>query len=43
VSADTTKLCVYEQNVAGRMTVGQGYIDLNAITGGTIKVFEPTR
>ena len=41
VSVDGRQLCVYEQNVSGRRTVGTGYVDLNAIQSGTLSVYRP--
>lgn len=42
VSSDGKHLCVFEQNINGRQTVGTGYISLNAMDAGTLWVYRPT-
>lgn len=41
VTAERTRMCVYEQNVDGRRSVGTGYLDLAAMRSGTLWVYRP--
>lgn len=41
VSQDGKHICVYEQNVGGRRTVGTGYVNLNGMQQGTIWAYRP--
>ncbi len=41
VAADGQSICVYEQNVNGRRTVGEGYVSLAGLQTGTLYVYRP--